>query len=79
LRKELRLRVFENRALERIFGSRRDEVTGEWIKECNEELNNLYSSLNIVSGDQIKKNEMDGACSVHLGKKRCIQDFGREF
>ena len=55
LREERRLRVFENRALGRIFGLKRDEVTGEWIKLYNEELNDLYSSLNIVSGDQIKK------------------------
>jgi hypothetical protein len=39
------LRVFENRALRRIFGPKRDEVTGEWRKLHNEE---LYSSLNIV-------------------------------
>jgi len=32
----------------RIFGPKRDEVTGEWRKLCNEELNNLYSSLNII-------------------------------
>ena len=78
LRKERNLRVFENRALGRIFGPKRDEVTGEWIKVCNEELNNLYSSLNIVSGDQIKKNEMEWACSMHVEEKRCIQGFGRE-
>jgi len=40
--------VFENRVLWRIFGSKRDEVTGEWRKLENEELNDLYSSLNIV-------------------------------
>jgi len=42
------LRVFENRVLRRIFGPKRDEVTGEWRKLHNEELNNLYSSPNIV-------------------------------
>ena len=41
------LRVYENRMLRRIFGPKRDEVTGEWRKLHNEELNVLYSSLNI--------------------------------
>jgi hypothetical protein len=40
--------VFEKRVLRRIFGPKRDEVTGEWRKLHNEELNNLYSSPNIV-------------------------------
>jgi hypothetical protein len=40
--------VFENRLLSRLVGSKRDEVTGEWRKLHNEELNDLYSSLNIV-------------------------------
>ena len=42
------LRVFENRVLRRVFGPKRDEVTGEWIKLHNEELNDLYSLSNIV-------------------------------
>jgi hypothetical protein len=41
LREECRLRVFENRVLRRIFGLKRDEVTGEWGK-LHEELNDLY-------------------------------------
>jgi len=48
LREERRLRVFENRALRRIFGPKRDEVTGELRKLHNEEFNDLYSSANII-------------------------------
>jgi hypothetical protein len=43
LRKERRLRVFENRVMRRIFGPKRDEVTGEWRKLHNEELNNFFT------------------------------------
>ena len=42
LREEHRLRVFENRMLRRVFGPKRDEVTGEWRELRNEELNDLY-------------------------------------
>jgi len=48
LREESRLRVFENRVLRRIFGPKRDEVTGEWRKLYYEELVDLYSLPNIV-------------------------------
>jgi len=48
LREERRLRVVENRVLRGIFGSKRDEVIGEWRKLHNEELNDLYCSPNIV-------------------------------
>jgi hypothetical protein len=40
--------VFEDRVLRRIFGPRRDEVTGDWRKLHNEELHNVYSSPNII-------------------------------
>jgi len=71
LREERRLRVFENRVLRRIFGPKRDEVTGEWRKLRNEELNDLYWSPNIFSGDQIEKNEMGWACSAY-GERRGV-------
>jgi len=48
MRVEHRLRVFENRVLRRIFGPKRVEVTGEWRKLHNEELNDLYCSPIIV-------------------------------
>jgi hypothetical protein len=48
LREEHRLRVFENRVLRRIFGSKSDEVTGGWRKLHNEELHSLYSSPSII-------------------------------
>jgi len=48
LQKERKLRVFENMVLRRIFGTRRHEVTGEWRRLHNKELNDLYSSPNIV-------------------------------
>jgi hypothetical protein len=48
LREERRQRLFENRVFRRVFGPKRDEIPGEWKKLHNEELNELYSSPNIV-------------------------------
>jgi hypothetical protein len=48
LREELRMKVFEKRVLRRIFGPKRDEVTGDWRKLHNEDLHNLYSSPSII-------------------------------
>ena len=66
------------RTLRRIFGPKRDELTGEWRKLHNEKLNDLYSSPNNVWGDNIEKNEMGGACSAFVGEERRIQGLGAE-
>ena len=69
LREERKLRVFENMVLRRIFGPRRDEVTGEWRRLHNEELNDLYSSPNIVR--VIKSRRMKWAGHVaRMGEER---------
>jgi hypothetical protein len=61
--------VFENRVLRRIFGPKRDDVTGEWRKLHNEELHNLYSS-------PVKANEVGGACSTHGRGQKSVHGFG---
>jgi hypothetical protein len=78
LRDEHRLRVFENRVLRRIFGQKRDEVTGDWRKLHNEELYNLYSSPNINrmiksrrmrwAGHLSRREEKRSAYRILLGK-----------
>jgi len=78
LREERRLRVFENRVLRRIFGPKRDEVTGDWRKLHNEELNDLYRSPNIVRviksrrmiwvGHVVQMGEGRGVYRVLVGK-----------
>jgi len=50
-----RLRVFENRVLRRIFGPKREEVTGDWRKVHNEELNDLYSLPNIIRVKKLRR------------------------
>ena len=66
---EKKLGVFENMVLRRIFGTRRDEVTGEWRRLRNEELNDLYCSPNIVR--VIKSRRMRWAWHVaRMGKER---------
>jgi hypothetical protein len=62
LREGHRLRVFENRVLRRIFGSKRVEVLGNWRKLLYEELHNLYSSPNIIR--MMKSMRMRGAEQV---------------
>jgi len=75
LREECSPRVSENRVLRRIYRPKRDEVTREWKKLHNEELNDLYSLPNIVAG-QVEKNEMGRTCSMYGGEEGCIQCFG---
>jgi hypothetical protein len=69
LREERKLRVFENMVLRRIFGPRRDEVTWEWRRLRNGELNDLYFSPNIVR--VIKSRRMRWVGHVaHIGEER---------
>jgi hypothetical protein len=78
LREEHRLRVFENSVLRRIFGPKRDEVTGGWRKLHNEERHGLYSSASIVRvikarrlrwvGHMACMGEVRGACNILVGK-----------
>jgi hypothetical protein len=65
--------VFENRVLRRIFGPKRDEVTGEWRKLHNEELHSLYSSPNIIR--QIKSRRMRWAGHVVRMGEECVLSF----
>jgi len=74
LRAERRLRVLENRARRRIFGPKRDESTGEWRKLHNEELNDVYSSLNVIGVFKSRRMGWAG----YEGEERCLQGFGGE-
>jgi len=79
--------VFENRVLKRIFGSKRDEVTGEWRKLHNEELNDLYCSPNTVrviksrrmrwAGHVARMGERRGVYRVLVGKPEGRRPIGR--
>jgi hypothetical protein len=87
LREEHRLRVFERRVLRRIFGPKRDEVTGDWRRLHNKELNGRYSSPNIVrvmksrrvrwAGHVARMAEGSGVYRVLVGKPEGRRPLGR--
>jgi len=87
LREERKLRVFENMVLRRIFGPRRDEVTEERRRLHNEELNDFYSSPNIVqviksrrmiwAGHVARMGEERGVYMVLVGKPEGWRPLGR--
>jgi hypothetical protein len=87
MREERRLKVNENRVLRRIFGPKRDEVTGKWIKLHNEEHNDLYRSPNIVrviksrkmrwAGQITGMGESRGVYRVLVGKPEGQRSLGR--
>jgi hypothetical protein len=78
LREEHRLRVFKSRVLRRIFGPKRDKVTGGWRKLHNEELHGLYSSPSIIreikarrmrwEGHVVRMGEVRGAYNILVGR-----------
>ena len=71
LREERRLKVFENRVLRRVFGLKRDEVTGEWRKLHNEELRDLYSLPNIVRVVKSRRMRWAGHVARMEGREVC--------
>jgi hypothetical protein len=87
LREEHRLGVFENKVLRRIFGPKRDEVTGRWKKLHNEELHDLYSSPSIIrimksrrmrwAGHVARMGEERNACRLLVEKPERKRPLGR--
>ena len=87
LREEYRLRVFENKVLRKIFGAKRDEITGQWRKLHNAELHALYSSPNIIrnlksrrlkwAGHVARMEQSRNAQGVLVGKPEGKRSLGR--
>jgi hypothetical protein len=81
------LRVFENRVLRRIFGLKRDEVTGGWRKLQNEELHGFYSSPSIIrvikarrmrwAGQVVRMGDVRGAYNILVGRPEGRRPLGR--
>jgi hypothetical protein len=67
--------MFENSVLRRIFGPKRDEVTGGWRKLLNEELHNLYVSPYIISMIKFRAMRLEGLV-VCMEEEECMQGFG---
>jgi hypothetical protein len=65
-RAEHKLRVFEDRVMRRIFGPKRDEVSGGWRKLHNEELHDLYSSGSIIGIIKSRRMKWVGPCSARV-------------
>jgi hypothetical protein len=87
LREEHRLRVFENRVLRNIFGPKRNDVTGMWIKQQKQKLDDLYSSPNIIrviksrrlrrTGHVACMGDMRGAYMIVVGRPEGRRLLGR--
>jgi hypothetical protein len=78
LREECRLRVIESRVLSRIFGPKRDEVTGEWRRLHNKELYALYSSPNIIRVSKSRRPSLVGRVARNGVDERSIEGVGGE-
>ncbi|KAJ4437888.1 hypothetical protein ANN_13827 [Periplaneta americana] len=75
LREEHRLRVFENKVLRKIFGAKRDEVTGEWRKLHNTELHALYSSADIIRNIKSRRLRWAGHVAQVISASPDVPEF----
>jgi hypothetical protein len=78
LRKEYRLRVFENMVLTRLFGPKKDEATREWKRLHNEDVYDLYSSPNVIWVIKSRRIRCAGHVARMREQEKCIQGFGGE-
>jgi hypothetical protein len=76
LREEHRMKVFESRVLRRLFGPKRDEVTGEWGKLHSEVLHNLHSSPDIIRQIKSRRMRCTEHCGIHGRGEKIVQGFG---